>query len=129
MKPNSHKRTSFQPKRCGVAAMVALVCVIIVGAVSTALLRDVYLNRMHRYRARLSVQANILLADFLVRTEERSREMDFKGETLKVPRHLTHTDGTFVLRSEPHESENATKMTCHVEFHDSNGDLILALER
>ncbi len=84
--------------RRGAAAMIAIVLIAVLGAITAVLLNNFHHNYQQRLRQEIRAQAKMLLVDFKARTEARLQaDPAAPDERIVIPPFSDRFDGTFSL--------------------------------
>lgn len=119
------KLNTKKSNRRGAAVIIALVLLLLVGALSTSLIRGFYTDRRERDQSFIREQAELLQHDFVERTQiQRNASPDFAGETLALTGLSGSFDGTFQLTSTFAETpEGTVEPVVVVDYYDAANKL------
>ena len=119
------KNNARTSNRRGAALIIALVLLLLVGAISTSLIRGFYTDRQERNRSQIRTQAELLCHDFAELAKiQRTIAPDFTGETLALTKISDTFDGTFQLTSTFPEAEGTAEPVVQIEYYDETNKLI-----
>ena len=119
------KNNARTSNRSGAALIIALVLLLLVGAISTSLIRGFYTDRHARNQSQIREQAELLRYDFAERAKiQRTATPDFTGETLRLTKLSNTFDGTFQLTSTFPEAEGTAEPVVQIEYYDETNKLI-----
>ncbi|MCL2349804.1 MAG: hypothetical protein FWC50_16255 [Planctomycetaceae bacterium] len=123
-------RNSFRcnhPRR-GAALIIAMVLLLLVGAISAAIVRGFYQDRNEHRQSLIKTQANLLQEDYHRRAKQQfNASPDFTGETLKLTGISDSAPGSFELVSVAGRSghpSGETVISTEVRYYDENDRLI-----
>ena len=104
-------------RKRGAAAMIALVLIAVLGAITAVMLKDFHHSLKQQQQAEIRTQAKQLLADFHKRTTARLQaDPEAPEEQIVIPPFSPRFDGTFTLTSEAEEVK--------VEYTDEQGKTV-----
>ena len=113
--------------RHGAALITALVLLLLVGAISTSLIRGFYTDRLQRDQSLVRTQAEMLKRDFAERAKiQLAASPDFTGETLTMAGLSSEFDGTFQLTSSVIETPDGAEPVVVVEYYNAANKLVLS---
>ncbi len=117
-----NNKSNSVPRR-GAAMIVAMVLLLLTGAISAGIISGFYQARRERDQSLIKAQANLLLEDHHQRAlQQHEASPGFTGETLKLTEISDSAPGTFELTSAVDPSGDGTLST-EVRYYDENNRL------